>query len=239
METTGKNPWEAEEVPMQVDSLQKRESNERREYRLRERLCFYYGQSDHFLINCPKCPRRPNKVLAVVEDYDNTDAESEVSETSLNLDAVFPPILMPTSPKDQGEKYSHCSLLIQIRWEGQWIPSSAMIDSGAGIPWLRSQNPNINWETKEISFLPKCSPTISPTVAAPVTQNLEEATQGLNMESSKIQVIIDWPVPGNIKEVQRFIGFANFYRRFIQNFLEVVRPITLLTKKGKKFAWSS
>ncbi|XP_073414927.1 uncharacterized protein [Dendrobates tinctorius] len=63
--------------------------------------------------------------------------------------------------------------------------------------------------------------------------------RGLNMESSKIQAIIDWPVPGNIKEVQRFIGFANFYRRFIWNFSEIVRPITLLTKNGKTFVWSS
>ncbi|XP_073504922.1 uncharacterized protein [Phyllobates terribilis] len=135
-----------------------------------------------------------------------------ISLLTLEFNPWFSPSGKPQAKTHGRPRRCLCrwTLYKNIRWEGQWIPSSAMIDSGAGIPWLRSQNPNINWETKEISFLPKCSPTISPTVAAPVTQNLEEATQGLNMESSKIQ-----------------------------NFLEVVRPITLLTKKGKKFAWSS
>ncbi|CAN2390671.1 K02A2.6-like, partial [Pristimantis euphronides] len=62
--------------------------------------------------------------------------------------------------------------------------------------------------------------------------------QGLRMDSSKIQAIQDWPAPKNVKEVQRFIGFANFYRRFIRNFSEVVSPITQLTQKKKAFSWS-
>ncbi|XP_077124620.1 uncharacterized protein LOC143781741 [Ranitomeya variabilis] len=59
------------------------------------------------------------------------------------------------------------------------------------------------------------------------------------MESGKIQAILDWPVPKNVKEVQCFIGFANFYRHFSRNFSDIVRPITSLTKKEKPFKWSS
>ncbi|XP_073504920.1 uncharacterized protein [Phyllobates terribilis] len=102
-----------------------------------------------------------------------------ISLLTLEFNPWFSPSGKPQAKTHGRPRRCLCrwTLYKNIRWEGQWIPSSAMIDSGAGIPWLRSQNPNINWETKEISFLPKCSPTISPTVAAPVTQNLEEATQ--------------------------------------------------------------
>ena len=63
--------------------------------------------------------------------------------------------------------------------------------------------------------------------------------QGLHMDPNKIKAIVDWPVPSNVKEVQRFIGFANFYRRFIKNFSTIVTPITQLTRKTKKeFVWS-
>ncbi len=34
------------------------------------------------------------------------------------------------------------------------------------------------------------------------------------MDESKVHAVLDWPLPSNIKELQRFLGFANFYRRF-------------------------
>lgn len=43
----------------------------------------------------------------------------------------------------------------------------------------------------------------------------------------------------SVKDIQTFLGFANFYRRFIQSYSEVVSPSTALTKKGIKFEWSS
>ncbi|XP_077137504.1 uncharacterized protein LOC143803164 [Ranitomeya variabilis] len=64
------------------------------------------------------------------------------------------------------------------------------------------------------------------------------STQGISMDGSKTQAIKNWPVPKNVKEVQRFIGFANFYRRFIRNFSEVVSPITQLTRKASSFTWT-
>ncbi|CAJ0936995.1 unnamed protein product [Ranitomeya imitator] len=64
------------------------------------------------------------------------------------------------------------------------------------------------------------------------------STQGIGMDGSKTQAIKNWPVPRNVKEVRRFIGFANFYRRFIRNFSEVVKPITQLTRKEVSFTWT-
>uniref|UniRef100_W5NM24 ribonuclease H n=1 Tax=Lepisosteus oculatus TaxID=7918 RepID=W5NM24_LEPOC len=53
---------------------------------------------------------------------------------------------------------------------------------------------------------------------------------GVEMDSAKVAAINVWPVPRNLKQIQRFLGFANFYRRFIRNFSSVVVPITALTR---------
>ena len=61
---------------------------------------------------------------------------------------------------------------------------------------------------------------------------------GLSMDTAKTQVIRDWPTPRNVKEVQSFLGFANFYRRFIANYSDTVVPLTRLTRKDTPFVWS-
>ncbi|CAJ0946412.1 unnamed protein product [Ranitomeya imitator] len=52
------------------------------------------------------------------------------------------------------------------------------------------------------------------------------------MDPVKVQAIHDWIQPTSVKSLQKFLGFANFYRRFIANFSSVVKPLTDLTKKG-------
>jgi len=54
----------------------------------------------------------------------------------------------------------------------------------------------------------------------------------------KVQTIKDWPTPKTMKEVQAFLGFANFYRRFICDYSKIAIPLTILTKKDKKFEWT-
>ena len=58
------------------------------------------------------------------------------------------------------------------------------------------------------------------------------------MDPSKVQAVTDWPPPKNVKAVQSFLGFANFYRRFINNFSAIVRPLSNLTRKETPFRWS-
>lgn len=61
----------------------------------------------------------------------------------------------------------------------------------------------------------------------------------LQMDPSKTRAVLDWPQPTSIKEVQRFLGFANFYRRFIRNFSSIAEPLTSLTKKANTpFTWN-
>ena len=55
---------------------------------------------------------------------------------------------------------------------------------------------------------------------------------GLKMDPSKVQTIQDWPEPRKVKDVQSFLGFANFYCCFISNYSDIVIPLTQLTCKG-------
>lgn len=64
------------------------------------------------------------------------------------------------------------------------------------------------------------------------------SNKGIAMCTDKIQAIQDWPAPTTIKEVQAFLGFANFYRRFIQDYSRIAVPLTTLTRKGQRFYWS-
>ncbi|KAG1927362.1 retrotransposable element [Pimephales promelas] len=64
------------------------------------------------------------------------------------------------------------------------------------------------------------------------------SAEGISMDSSKVQAVVDWPVPDSRVALQRFLGFANFYRRFIRNFSQVAAPLTALTSVKSCFRWS-
>ncbi|KAK3540172.1 hypothetical protein QTP70_027426, partial [Hemibagrus guttatus] len=66
-----------------------------------------------------------------------------------------------------------------------------------------------------------------------------EPSSGIQMDEGKITTIRNWPAPTTVKELQRFLGFANFYRRFIQNYSSIANSLTsLLRNKPKSLAWS-
>ena len=54
---------------------------------------------------------------------------------------------------------------------------------------------------------------------------------GLTMSDAKVKTIQEWPEPRKVKDIQSFLGFANFYRRFIFNYSDIVIPLTRLTRK--------
>ena len=59
------------------------------------------------------------------------------------------------------------------------------------------------------------------------------------MAADKVKAILDWPVPWKIKDIQSFLGFANFYRCFIFNYSNIVVPMTRLTQKDTPWVWST
>ncbi len=58
------------------------------------------------------------------------------------------------------------------------------------------------------------------------------------MNSIKVKVIVNWTTSINLKEVQSFVRFVNFYHCFIKNFLKLVKLFTQLTRKNTSFVWN-
>ena len=63
--------------------------------------------------------------------------------------------------------------------------------------------------------------------------------EGIKMEREQISMILDWPEPTTLTQVQELVGFVNFYRRFIYNISGIMKPITDLTQKStRQFQWT-
>lgn len=64
------------------------------------------------------------------------------------------------------------------------------------------------------------------------------STHGVKMDPAKIKTILEWPQHACLKDVQSFLGFANFYRRFIYSYSTLVMPLVNLTKKNTPWSWT-
>ena len=76
------------------------------------------------------------------------------------------------------------------------------------------------WKVKEVEFL---GVVIGP--------------EGIKMKKEKVKGVLEWPIPKCVKDIQKFLGLANYYRRFIEGFAMVARPLHDLVKKDKKWDW--
>ena len=76
------------------------------------------------------------------------------------------------------------------------------------------------WEVREVEFL---GVVIGP--------------EGIKMEKEKVKGVLEWPTPKCVKDIQKFLGLANYYRRFIEGFATVARLLHNLVKKDKKWEW--
>jgi len=74
------------------------------------------------------------------------------------------------------------------------------------------------WKVREVEFL---EVIISP--------------KGVEMQKKKMEGVLNWPVPRNVKEVQKFLDLANYYRRFIKDFAKIVVLLHVLVRKEQKW----
>jgi hypothetical protein len=60
---------------------------------------------------------------------------------------------------------------------------------------------------------------------------------GIAVDPSKVRDVLNWSSPKNVLENRSFLGLAGYYRRFIEGFSKIVKPLTTLLEKGKEFKW--
>jgi len=76
------------------------------------------------------------------------------------------------------------------------------------------------WKVREVEFL-----------------GVVTGPREVEMQKKKIEGVLNWLVPKNVKEVQKFLGLANYYRRFIKDFARIAAPLHVLVRKEQKWKW--
>jgi hypothetical protein len=61
---------------------------------------------------------------------------------------------------------------------------------------------------------------------------------GIFVDPSKVQDVLSWKAPTSVSNIQSFLGLAGYYRRFIEGFLKIRKPMMELLEKDKKFEWT-
>ena len=74
------------------------------------------------------------------------------------------------------------------------------------------------WKTREIDFL-----------------GLVMESGEIKMQEKKVAEVLEWPRPKTVKDVQRFLGLANYYRQFVKDFAKIAKPMRKLVRKDKKW----
>jgi hypothetical protein len=64
------------------------------------------------------------------------------------------------------------------------------------------------------------------------------SARGVLVDPGKVRDVLNWKPPTNISEIHSFLRLAGYYRRFIQDFSKIVKPMTRLLEKGKVFKWT-
>jgi hypothetical protein len=62
---------------------------------------------------------------------------------------------------------------------------------------------------------------------------------GISVDPSKVQDVLSWKTPTSVSDTQSFLGLAGYYRRFIEGFSRISKPMTELLEKDKEFKWTS
>jgi hypothetical protein len=63
------------------------------------------------------------------------------------------------------------------------------------------------------------------------------SNRGIAVDPAKVKEIMEWRVPTIVMKIRSFLGLAGYYRRFIEGFSKIAKPMTSLLEKGREFKW--
>ncbi|CAJ0934401.1 unnamed protein product [Ranitomeya imitator] len=227
---------------MQCDRIQSR--SERQNYRRKKRLCFYCGDSAHVISACSKRTKKVDKSVAIstLQSKFILSVTLICSLSSISVDAYV----------DSGAALSLMDWSFANRCGFSLEPLEVPIPlKGIDSTPLAMNKPQY-WTQVTMRMTPVHQESFMHDIFREYldkfmivylddilvfSDDWESHVQ--QMDPVKVQAICDWTQPTSLKSLQKFLGFANFYRCFITNFSSVVKPLTDLTKKGADVAnWS-
>ena len=62
--------------------------------------------------------------------------------------------------------------------------------------------------------------------------------EGIAVDPTKVVTVTNWEAPTSVGEIRSFLGLVGYYRRFIENFSKIAKPMTELLKKDTRFKWT-
>ena len=129
-----------------------------------------------------------------------------------------------------------CSDMIVEKWLKVYMDDMG-IHTKDDLPLHHERTQRVLQHLQEHGLTVKLSKTI---FDAPRMEFLEMIiSQGkVEMDGKKLEAIQNWNPPTSVKAVRSFTRFANFYRKFIPNFSDIVAPLNLLTRKNEPWSWT-
>ncbi|KAJ9515548.1 hypothetical protein QJQ45_021635 [Haematococcus lacustris] len=129
---------------------------------------------------------------------------------------ALPPYKRPykLSPKEEAEVKRQVS---ELQARGLIEPSSSPY--GAPVLFVEKKDGSLRMSSGKVRVQQDAAGVLGYIVGS----------KGIAVDPAKVQVVKEWPMPRNLKDLQAFLGLANYFRRFIPNFSSLAAPLTNLT----------
>nr|GEW40027.1 putative reverse transcriptase domain, ribonuclease H-like domain, aspartic peptidase domain protein [Tanacetum cinerariifolium] len=138
-------------------------------------------------------------------------------------------------PKVFPEDFPGLPPMRQVEFQIDVVPGAALV---AQAPVWEEDIPKIAFKTRYGHYEFQVMPF--GLTNAPTVQFLSHVidSEGIHVDPAKIESIKDWASPKTPTEIRQFLGLAGYYRRFIEGFSKIAKPMTKLTQKNVKYDWS-
>ncbi|KZV32740.1 hypothetical protein F511_32166 [Dorcoceras hygrometricum] len=150
---------------------------------------------------------------------------------------------LATSPHDPlgitDSAYKNQSVMVSVQYGpfNTYIPIRSTTIDSIGYPRMKASDES---STTKHRLLHASGPHPIPPPNDPKIIFLGHviSAQGISVDPSKVEAVLNWERPRSVSEIRSFLRLAGYYRRFIEKFSSIARPMTQLTQKDKRFVWT-